>query len=66
MITVDIAFAPDSQTQLRLTLQLADDSRVIDAVNATGWQPKINLPNVVTAKPSKNQQRQQACYQHRL
>ena len=37
MITVDIAFAPDSQTQLRLTLQLADDSRVIDAVNATGW-----------------------------
>ena len=38
MITVDIAFAPDSQTQLRLTLQLADDSRVIDAVNATGWQ----------------------------
>jgi len=38
MITVDIAFAPDSQTQLRLTLQLADNSRVIDAVNATGWQ----------------------------
>ena len=38
MITVDIAFAPDSQTQLRLTLQLADDSRVIDAVNATGGQ----------------------------
>ena len=33
MITVDIAFAPDSQTQLRLTLQLADDSRICRVAN---------------------------------
>lgn len=38
MIKVDVAFAPDSQTQRLITVQVADDSCVMDAVQATGWQ----------------------------
>lgn len=38
MITVDVAFAPDSQTQKLVSVQVADNSCVMDAVNATGWQ----------------------------
>lgn len=38
MIKVDVTFAPDSQTQRLITVQVADDSCVMDAVQATGWQ----------------------------
>lgn len=37
MIEVEVAFAPDSQTQKLVSVQVTDNSCVRDAVNATGW-----------------------------
>ena len=42
MISVEVAFAPNSQIQLLVAVQLADGSSVADAITATGWQQQYS------------------------